>query len=385
MPRGGTDRRDLGNAVHERPLEVLGRLFPDAGDSAWLADHQLVVGDAAAARKVLANPDGRYQDHSDFFHTRRGLFGPRAAQERIARASRDLLRRHHRRHRDRLPELIRRHLVPRSLWPDAGNRLAFEYFEPTLAGPSSSAQLAPLLGEIVERAVLAGARERQAWLRRLLSRRRAARVLGREIEARRSRLPREPEDLVDVIVQGADSGTAADELAEILLSFLFAAAGSVGFVLAWSLHLLGRHPETDTEPAWVVREALRLWPVAWILSRQSAVAHEVAGASVAADDEVVVCPYALHRSERYWPEPHRFRPERWAEAPDYDAYLPFGWGPHRCAAAAVALQVVEDCLAEITDGHRMVYVSGGEEPTVAAALAPPPFVLELEPVAGGAP
>ena len=44
-------------------------------------------------------------------------------------------------------------------------------------------------------------------------------------------------------------------------------------------------------------------------------------------------PYTMHRSAKWWPEPDKFRPERWAvddaERPKF-AYYPFGGGPRLC-------------------------------------------------------
>jgi cytochrome P450 len=205
------------------------------------------------------------------------------------------------------------------------------------------------------------------------------RELKRAIGERRARPAGEPADLLDVVVGGAGPDRPAAELAEVFLSFLFAVVGSVGFVLGWSIYLLGTHPRTEAEPAWVVREALRLWPVAWLLGRRPARAHEIAGTAVTPGDEVVVCPYAVHRDPRHWDDPHSFRPERWAAAPDQQAFIPFGWGPHRCVAASLSMQLVEDILRVIENGYQLTFTPHETQPCVGPALAPPRFTLGLVP------
>jgi cytochrome P450 len=49
----------------------------------------------------------------------------------------------------------------------------------------------------------------------------------------------------------------------------------------------------------------------------------------------------MHRDERFFPQPYRFRPERWTNAferklPRY-AYFPFGGGPRVCIGRELAL------------------------------------------------
>jgi len=361
------------------PLKFLDQAFPAAGGAVWLADRQLLLAEPLAARAVLVNGEGRYEDHSDFFHTRKGTFGSRSLQEEIGRSSRILLRTHLHARAHELPAAVRKALAPTSGWPDAGNWFVYRHFVDVLAVPDSPVRLLRTLDEIVERAVLAGARQRQSRLRRALFRFRALRELRQAIRQRRAHGSRPPMDVLDLLAGAVGPDATVPELAEVFLSFLFAAAGSVGFVLGWSLYLLGMHPHTDADPAWVVREALRLWPVAWLLGRRPARPHEIAGFAVTPEDEVVVCPYAVHRDPQYWTDPESFRPERWASARDPQAFIPFGWGPRRCVAAALSLQLVEDILRIIRDEYRMSFTPHETQPSIGPALAPPRFTLGLTP------
>jgi cytochrome P450 len=244
---------------------------------------------------------------------------------------------------------------------------------------------------IVDRSVLAGSRQRGSSLGRAVYRFRTLRELSAAVEERRSRgarrgdgrgsghTGRQQADILDVVVDAAGVDAPAAELAEIFASFVFAVAGSVGFALGWSIYLLGTHPRTETEPAWIVREALRLWPVAWMLARRPARPHAVAGVAVTPEDQVVVCPYLVHRQPRHWDDPLGFRPGRWAAVSDHRAFIPFGWGPHRCVAAALAMQLAEDVLRILVDGYRVTVTSGDPRPIVGPALAPPRFTLGLAP------
>jgi hypothetical protein len=347
---------------------------------------EIYVADPAIAKEVLGNSAGHFREHSDFFKIRTGMFGPRSAQVGIGRATRQLLHAHAQAQAGALPELVARHLVPSSSWPDAGNRLLFEHNQRALVGDNPSAALLDTVHAVVERAVLAGARDRYSRLSRARFRMRVMRVLSAEIAARRARGHGRSADLLQVIAQAAPAGTSNRDLAEVFLSCLFAVVGSVGFLLGWSLYLLGTsgpRPEPVT-PAWVVREALRLWPVAWLFGRRPARVCELAGITVTPADEVRVCGYLVHRDSGHWSEPDEFRPSRWESVSGREAFIPFGWGPHACTGAAVSTQMVEALIEIITSTYLLDVTAPDSRPQVAAALAPPSFTLRLGQISGRA-
>ena len=377
--------REMISEFRRDPVSYLDRTFPAAGDAFWSPGRQLCVAEPAVARSVLINGEGLYEQHADFFQMRRGGFGPREAQIQIGRSARTLLRGYLLANSDRLAESVRR--LPRSSeWPDAGNRLVYRHLVDILISPDSPAPLRGMIDAVLERAVLAGARQRYSRLRRAVFRFRVERMLARAVEERRARgVGEEPVDLLDVVVRGGGPDAPAVDLAEVFLSFIFSIGGSVGFVLGWSVWLLGTNPRTEAPPASVVMEALRLWPVAWMLSRQPTRPHEIAGVEVTPQDLVVVCPYLVHRHPRYWDDPASFRPERWAGSPDLQAFIPFGWGPHTCVAGSLSTQLVEDILKTLLDGHELTVAPRETRPCVGPALAPPRFTLGLHPATASKP
>ena len=369
---------DLSDRFTQDPLRFLDEHFPLGGGVVRTGAAEYALGDPIAARNVLRNADGRYHEHSDFFHSRYGDFGPRASQLKVRREARVLVR-------DLLqqqdPQTLRALVAERlpevTEWPDAGNRLVYGHLSPLLLAPDSPPKLRALLDRIVEHAVLANARARQPRWRRMLLQFQTTFQLSSAIEARQRQRGSQPRDLLDVVAGAAEPGQRLDELSEIYLSFLFAVAGSMGFVLAWSLYLAGTHPRRDVPAEWIVREALRLWPVAWQLGRQPATAHAIAGTDVTTTDEVVVCPYLVHRHPDYWADATEFRPERWGDPAAWHnpAFIPFGHGPHRCVAADLSQQLVSALFAAIDEGHALTVTPHDTRPTIAAAMAPPPFRL----------
>lgn len=322
----------------------------------------LYVTDPVAAKAVLANTGSRYREHSDFFYTSKGIFGPRHAQQEVGRAARNLLRDHW----DRRPADV----GAVSHWPDAGNLLLYQCFRDVLVKPG---HLRQLVDQVVRHAVLAGARDRRSPLSRVVLRTRVRRALVAELARRQPR--GEPEDLLDVLA--ATGSTHLVQLSEVFLSCVFAVAGSMGFLLGWSVYLLGTAPNRDADPGDVVREALRLWPVAWNFGRSPVRPHQLGDVPVTVDDEVVVCSYLVHRDSRYWPDPETFCPQRWKAGLQAEAFIPFGWGQHTCVAAGFAVQVVEDILRTLPPPGRWHVEPHQQRPQVAAALAPPKFTLQL--------
>jgi cytochrome P450 len=117
--------------------------------------------------------------------------------------------------------------------------------------------------------------------------------------------------------------------------------------LSWALYLLAAHPPVAQRLAaaldagvgaapldQVMREALRLYPPAYRISRTAVKTCDIGGFEVRVGTEVMIPQWAVHRSARFFPDPDAFRPERWTPAftaalPRF-AYFPFGGGPRTC-------------------------------------------------------
>jgi len=373
----------LADRFHQDPLDFLDREFPSSGGMVQTGAKEFCVGDPIAARAVLLNQGKLYEEDSDFFTTRIGLFGPRDAQLNIRRESRALLRQFlEGQGEEALISLVKANVPAVSEWPGTGNRLVYRHLRPLLLAPDSPPKLLRLLDDIVERVILKRSNlRRSVWQRRILQFR-VTLLLSGAIEARQVGPQRpQPLDLLDVVARASAQGQGSAELAEVFMSFVLSIAGSIGFVLGWSIYLLGTHPGREVPPEWVVQEALRLWPVAWRLARRPAKDHQLSGVSVGAAHKIVACPYLVHRNPEYWSDPEEFRPERWAAAESWrnPAFIPFGYGPHQCVAADLSTQLISKMVAAITRENVLSVTSRGTRPVPAAALAPPPFCLTLRP------
>ena len=90
-----------------------------------------------------------------------------------------------------------------------------------------------------------------------------------------------------------------------------------------------------------LKESMRLHPPAPILYREVETAFELGGFEFSRDVAVWVSPQLLHNDARYFPEPHRFLPERFMKGSialtPQSAYFPFGVGSRTCLANHFAL------------------------------------------------
>ena len=157
-------------------------------------------------------------------------------------------------------------------------------------------------------------------------------------------------DVLSLLLAARDPDTGAAmpdrQVRDEAMTLLLAGHETTANALAWALHLLAGDPEaqartytqistTDESPllngAWL--EALRLYPPAWLQTRRLTEPDDVGGRRLPAGSMLVFSPWIVHRDARWWPEPDRFRPERWLvaapERPRY-AFFPFGGGPRQC-------------------------------------------------------
>ena len=105
----------------------------------------------------------------------------------------------------------------------------------------------------------------------------------------------------------------------------------------------------------VVKEAMRLFPPAWLLSRDATASVTVGHIQIDAGTSVLMSPWVTHRDPEFFSDPLRYNPDRWRDGaldniPRF-AYFPFGGGPRGCIGASFAM--TEMILALATIGQRL--------------------------------
>ena len=216
-------------------------------------------------------------------------------------------------------------------------------------------------------------------------RRRWRRLVAQIVEERRTRAGQDagqgPRDLFGVLAAAAaDDERPIERLGDQVATFIVAGHETTASAMFWACYLLASAPATQERIAAeatkfslapddaaeavpqltftraVVDEVLRLYPPAFVITRQAVADDFVAGIAVPKGSLVLIAPWVLHRHRRFWSDPDRFDPERFLPErppPPRFAYLPFGTGPRTCIGAPFALTELVLVLAMLTRSFRI--------------------------------
>jgi cytochrome P450 len=103
-----------------------------------------------------------------------------------------------------------------------------------------------------------------------------------------------------------------------------------------------------------IQETLRLRPVIVLVARRLTEPVVLGGYELPAGVTVTPCIHLIHRDPRTYPEPERFRPERFLESPPGTyTWIPFGGGVRRCLGASFAQFEMSVVLRELVRRHRI--------------------------------
>jgi cytochrome P450 family 135 len=169
------------------------------------------------------------------------------------------------------------------------------------------------------------------------------------------------DDVLSLLVQARheDGRPMSDaELRDELMTLLAAGHETTATALAWALERLVRHPDKMERLAQgdedyldaVVKETLRLRPVIPIVVRKLMEEMEIGGRRLPAGVSVAPCIYLVHRRPDVYPDPERFRPERFLDQPAGTyTWIPFGGGVRRCLGASFAMFEMKTVLQAIVE------------------------------------
>jgi cytochrome P450 len=199
-----------------------------------------------------------------------------------------------------------------------------------------------------------------------------------EAIAGRRREAEERDDILSVLLAAhADDGRASTdaEVRDEVITLLLAGHETVAIALAWAFYWLHRQPDIlqrlqaelravghPPSPDDLVQlpylravceEALRLYPVVGAITRRLRQPMTLRGYRLPVGIAVGAALPLMHLDPTRYPDPQRFRPERFLERPytPYE-YLPFGGGVRRCVGAAFAVAEMKIILGSLLALHR---------------------------------
>jgi cytochrome P450 family 110 len=223
-------------------------------------------------------------------------------------------------------------------------------------------------------------------------------------EVRRRRAHPDPSGMtvLDALVQArGESGEPLEdeEVQDHLFTMLVGGADPTALALSWALYWIHENPDVlarlqdELGPSLetgrlvelpylnaVCQETLRMYPVVTTPSgRKLLAAVSIQGRQFEPGITLLPCTYLVHRRPDLYPEPARFRPERFLER-QYAAheYFPFGGGARTCVGATLGPVEMKLALAEILARCRLVPAHDGPvHPTRHGTLLAPSNAMKF--------
>ncbi|HEX2618922.1 MAG TPA: cytochrome P450, partial [Phototrophicaceae bacterium] len=237
-------------------------------------------------------------------------------------------------------------------------------------------------------------------------------IIHRIIAERRVSDNQDQGDLLSMLLLARDDngqGMTDQEVRDEAMTLFIAGHETTATALTWAWYLIATHPEVEAKllvevdalggktltfedvpklsyTLQIFKETMRLYPPTWILSRQVAEPTELNGYPIKSGSLVHMFPFVLHRDPRFFDQPLKFDPERFAPGREETitpyAYLPFGGGPRVCIGNSFAMMEVQLLMATILQRYRLTLVPGQGEPELEPLIVLQPkggIHMQLEP------
>jgi cytochrome P450 len=218
------------------------------------------------------------------------------------------------------------------------------------------------------------------WRKFTRARDRGLGLVRSEIAARRDTAP--GDDILSMMLAVRDEdgrGMSDDELVDELNTLLLAGHETTAIALAWAFYwllrtpdalarlraeLAGLGPDPDSEAVaalpWldaVCHEVLRLYPILPLAPRTLLRPLKLGPHDLEPGDAIGVAITLIHEHPDLYPEPGKFKPERFlGRKPSPFEFVPFGGGHRRCIGAAFAMYELKLALAAIVPTYELKLV-----------------------------
>jgi cytochrome P450 len=221
-----------------------------------------------------------------------------------------------------------------------------------------------------------------------------AMIYGMIEERRRS--PGDRGDLLSMLLEAVDTEGSTGQMSDQqvhdeCLTIMLAGHETTANALSFALWLMAKHPEVQARmheealgalgdraataddysrlpyTTQVFSETMRLYPPVWVIARSCVQPYEIAGYAIPKGAILVASQFVVHRDSRFYSDPLRFDPERFAvdkkggakSRPRF-AYFPFAAGSRQCIGEGLAWMEGVLSLATMVRDWRLNLPQGAE-------------------------
>jgi cytochrome P450 len=193
------------------------------------------------------------------------------------------------------------------------------------------------------------------------------------------------DDLLSMLIDARDEdtgeGMSNQQLRDEVMTIFIAGNETSSNALTWTLYLLSQNPEAEQKMIeeidakfasgvelnfktvgefhyvkQVIEESMRVYPPVWTVGRRNLEEDELGGYRIEKNTNVLIPIIYLHHSDRFWEEPEKFKPKRFAPETrnniDRFVYFPFGGGPRVCIGNNFAMLEMEVILITLYRKYR---------------------------------
>ncbi|KAK9712994.1 Cytochrome P450 [Popillia japonica] len=188
-----------------------------------------------------------------------------------------------------------------------------------------------------------------------------------------------------------------DLIIRIITDLVLAAGDTTAYSMEWILYLMSKHPKIQTQlynelqsnpntplTKNIVRESLRLYPVAPFLTRFLPEDTNIDGYEIPKNTLVILSIYTSGRDPKYFENPAEFQPDRWVR--DHggnfkqmiQATMPFAIGARSCIGRKIAEIQLQMALNEIIRKFSVVSKNEEDVEMILKMVAVPSKLVKLE-------